>query len=82
MGIYRGGGEGRVYRGFTDGRYVCVGGWSKESGRRVKGMSPECVTFQPSAGYCVYLLLSPAEIRSEVMAAVVCYLCYNKGMMG
>lgn len=43
-------------------------------------MSPECVTFQLAAGYCVYLLLSPAEVRSEVMDAVVCFLCYKKGM--
>lgn len=61
---------------------MCVGVRRKERGRRGKGMSPECVTFQPSAGYCVYLFLSPAEMRSEVMAAVVCYLCYNKGMSG
>lgn len=27
----------------------------------------------------VYLLLSPAEMRSEVTAAVVCYLCATKG---
>lgn len=74
--------EGRVYRAFREGRYVCVGGRGKERGRRVKGMSPECVTFQPSAGYCVYLLLSPAEMRSEVLAAVVCYLRYNKGDEG
>lgn len=45
-------------------------------------MSPECVTFQPSVGYCVYLLLSPAEMRSGVTTAEVCYLCYNKGMRG
>jgi len=62
-------------------RGMCAGERGKESGRRVKGMSPECVTFQPSAGYCVYLLRSPAEMRSEVIA-VVCYLCYNKGMRG
>lgn len=37
-------------------------------------MSPECVTFQSSAVYFyVYLLLSLAEMRSEVTAAVVCY---------
>lgn len=36
----------------------------------MKGISPECITFQHSAGYCVYLLLSPAEMRSEVVPAV------------
>lgn len=61
---------------------VCVGGSHKERGRQDKGMSLECVTFQPSAAYCVYLLLSLVEMRSEVMAALVCYLCYNKGMSG
>lgn len=40
-------------------------------------MSPECVTFHP---YCVYLLLSLAEMRSKVIAVVVCFSCYNKGM--
>lgn len=40
-------------------------------------MSPECVTFQSSVGYFVYLLLSLAEMRSEVMAAVVCYQRYE-----
>lgn len=61
---------------------MCVGGRRKERGRRVKGMSPECVTFQSSAGHYVYLLLSQAEMRSEVFAAVVCYLFYNKRMSG
>lgn len=59
---------------------MCVGGRGKERGRKVKGMSPECVTFQDPAGCCVYLLLSPAEMRSEVTAAVVCYLSYSEGM--
>lgn len=59
-----------------------MGGRRKEKGRRGKGMSPECVTFQPSAGYSIYLLLSLAEMRSEVTAAIVCYLCYNKGKSG
>lgn len=45
----------------------------------VEGMSLWCVTFQAPAGYCVYLLLSLAEMRSEVAAAVVCYQCYDKG---
>lgn len=57
---------------------MCVGGGGEETGR--KGMSPECVTFQSSAGCCVYLLLSLADMRSEVMTAVVCYLRYDKGM--
>lgn len=52
----------------------------REMGRKMKEASPDSVTFQPSAGCCVYLLLSTAEIRSEVMAAVVCYPCYNKGI--
>ncbi len=60
-----------------------MGGRGKERGSGgVKGMSLECVTFQPSVGYCIYLLLSQTEMRSEGMAAVVCYLRYNKGMMG
>lgn len=74
-----------VMKSFTEGSFLrgtCVGGRGKESGKRVKGMSLGCVTFQASVGYSVYLLLSLAEMRSEVMAAVVFYLCYNKGMRG
>lgn len=61
---------------------VCVCGTNRvrKRGRRENGMSPECVTFQPSAGCCVYLFLSPAEMRSDVAAAVVCYLCYGERM--
>lgn len=37
-------------------------------------MSQECVTFPASAvDFCVYLLLSLAEMRSEVTAAAICH---------
>lgn len=53
---------------------MCVGGRGKERGRRVKGMSQECVTFlSPAVYFCGYLLLSLTEMRSEVTAAVICY---------
>lgn len=61
--------------------FECVKGKKERKRRSVEGMSLECVRFQPSTTDNVYLLLSLAEMRSEVITSVV-LSGYNKGMSG